>query len=426
MTRFSLDFIRRLPVSSFGVCLGIVGQVPMWTHLAHSPTMSRFNIPSGAAEAFWVIAVIIFSLFMFLHAIRLIRFHRSVRTEFHCYYQSNFFLIPILCLLLICATVPKKWLHGGVLSTWVLLLLIPLLMLEIYLYGEWMYGVNRSLRTANPAFQLSVVGNFMGALLASGVGQDQLADGLFAVGCVYLGIVLTCIHSGDMRVKRNVDGDAFEEELRRRMVKLDADAHPVLPQSVGRVQHNPWSVKSEIWALPPGLQPTLFLCIAPPAVAALARVARNKGTCDRFCQDLTFISMFFLLTMTIHLHRFFRRTPFSLAIWAFTFPSATLASASIEVAEESGAVLMWIAFLLSLFAIVIFSLAVIVTVYQGFQNGVSAFLSAGSEATDDIHYMNRGEPNRVTDTFQYLTNLSRRPSSGTTHTNVQATEAEAL
>lgn len=259
-----------------------------------------------------------------------------------------------------------------------------------------MYGVNRSLRLANPAFQLAIVGNFFAAMLSSRVGQHELALGFFAIGLLYLTLTLACLHAGNMRIKRDCTGQVIREESRRRLFKLDGDLHPVLESTVGRVQHNPWSPASEIWALPPGLQPTLFLCVAPPSVAALAWSGINQGRCDMFCKSLVSIAIFFLLTMLVHLHRFFRRTPFSLAVWAFTFPSAALGTSSMAYAQSSTVQFSYVALLFCCLAMSFWSLASFTSLYMLWHKGLVAFLSPGSEGTSDAHFMVRRKSFRST------------------------------
>ena len=377
-----LDLIRRVPVSMFGIGIGTAGQVSVWSRLANNTSMERFVVGKEASEIFWVLGVIVLVLVCVLYTMKIVLYPRSVRTEFHCYYQSNFFVMPFLCLTILSANLPERWFSRPP-SSWLLVGLVPLLLLEMYLYGEWMYGVNRSLRLANPAFQLAVVGNFLGAGLAAETGENGLAVGLFAIGVLYLGLVLAAIHTGNNRVKRNSRGEVVQKAMRRRLTFMDKDQLPVLHPTVGRVVHNPWSVKSEIWALPAGLQPTLFLCIAPPAVAALAWSAMNKGTCDGVCQGFFSVSFFFFGSMIIHLQRFMRRTPFSVAVWAFTFPSAALAAAAIEFADESGEFMVYLALLLSIVAIGLWCGAVVMSVLLVAVRGVEVMLSPGSEVTED-------------------------------------------
>ena len=383
------DYLRRLPVSLFGVCLGTAGQVPVWNKLASSSVMQQFNIPHVVGQVLWVLSVLLLIFISLLYIGKIVLHPRSVRTEFHCYYQSNFFTLPFLCLVILSIGLPPQWFASEP-SPLLLLLLVPLMSIHVYLYGEWMYGVNRSLRLANPAFQLAIVGNYFGALLSSITGQDELGICLFAIGSLYLLLTLASLHSGDMRIKRDCTGAVVQNEHRRRLVKLDQDLHPVLHSTVGRVQHNPWSPASEIWALPPGLQPTLFLCVAPPSVAAIAWSKINKGHCDALCKSLVGIAIFFLSTMLVHLHRFFRRTPFSLAVWAFTFPSAALGRASIEFAEESQGVFRYFAFAFCMLAALFWSIATITSFYMLYRRGLVAFLSPGSEKTSDVHFMTRG------------------------------------
>ena len=70
--------------------------------------------------------------------------------------------------------------------------------------------------------------------------------------------------------------------------------------------------------LPSKLTPTLFMLIAPPAVAFISYIRINTRI-DQFSLSLLIIASMFMLLM-IFMHKSFKNLPFFLSWWSFTFP----------------------------------------------------------------------------------------------------------
>jgi tellurite resistance protein len=80
--------------------------------------------------------------------------------------------------------------------------------------------------------------------------------------------------------------------------------------------------------------PTLFIIIAPPAVAAVAYV-KLTGSFDSFARIMYFLAVFFAVFLIAHL-RLFARIRFYISWWAYTFPMAALTIATFLVGKETG------------------------------------------------------------------------------------------
>lgn len=78
--------------------------------------------------------------------------------------------------------------------------------------------------------------------------------------------------------------------------------------------------------LPAEFVPTLFVLIAPPALVCSAYFELNDMVLDGWGRALLFVALFLSLLLAA-MARTFLRVPFSLAWWAYTFPTAALASA---------------------------------------------------------------------------------------------------
>lgn len=86
--------------------------------------------------------------------------------------------------------------------------------------------------------------------------------------------------------------------------------------------------------LPPLLQPTFFILLAPPAIGFVAylKLAQNL---DAFAYILYGIAVFILLLIMVSLKRLIS-VPFSLSWWAFLFPSGAMTLATVHMYLENG------------------------------------------------------------------------------------------
>ncbi|KAJ6962569.1 hypothetical protein NC652_001279 [Populus alba x Populus x berolinensis] len=71
----------------------------------------------------------------------------------------------------------------------------PYFFLELKIYGQWLSGGKRRLcKVANPSSHLSVVANFVRAILASKDGWKEAAKFLWAVGFAHYLMVLVALY----------------------------------------------------------------------------------------------------------------------------------------------------------------------------------------------------------------------------------------
>jgi tellurite resistance protein len=105
--------------------------------------------------------------------------------------------------------------------------------------------------------------------------------------------------------------------------------------------------------LPEGLMPTFFILIAPPAVGFIA-YTQLTGELDAFARILYYTGLFLTLLLITQAPRFLR-LQFYLSWWAYSFPLAAIATASLIMYQLTGsttfAVIGWI--LLSLVTLVV-------------------------------------------------------------------------
>ncbi|KAL5552212.1 hypothetical protein UlMin_002388 [Ulmus minor] len=163
----------------------------------------------------------------------------------------------------------------------------PYFLLELKIYGQWLSGGKRRLcKVANPSSHLSVVGNFVGAILASKVGWQEAAKFLWAVGFAHYIVVFVTLYQR-------------------------------LPTSE---------------ALPKELHPVYSMFIAAPSAASIAWRTIYKES-DGLSRTCFFIALFLFTSLVVRLN-FFIGFRFSVAWWSYTFPMTTASVAAIKYAEE--------------------------------------------------------------------------------------------
>jgi tellurite resistance protein len=105
--------------------------------------------------------------------------------------------------------------------------------------------------------------------------------------------------------------------------------------------------------LPEKLMPTLFILVAPPAVAMISLV-KLMGEVTVLAIMLYSLALFFLLLVVLQIDRLAKLT-FYLSWWAYSFPLAAFTIATYVLAEDSGhwLMLIWLKLLLVFLFLVI-------------------------------------------------------------------------
>ena len=187
-------FLLRFPISSFGMCLGVSSQAILWKTLATSPSMSFLHISLTVNLVLWCISIALIGIVVFIYALKIIFYFEAVRREYYHPVRVNFFFAPwIACLFLVIGLPPSVAvnLHAAL---WYVLM-APILCLELKIYGQWMSGGQRRLsKVANPTNHLSIVGNFVGALLGASMGLKEGPIFFYAVGLAHYAVLFVTLY----------------------------------------------------------------------------------------------------------------------------------------------------------------------------------------------------------------------------------------
>ncbi|XP_038985046.1 S-type anion channel SLAH3-like isoform X2 [Phoenix dactylifera] len=279
-------FLLRFPISSFGMCLGVSSQAILWKTLATSPSTTFLHVSPIINLVLWCVSLALMGTVAFIYSLKIIFYFEAVRREYYHPIRVNFFFAPwITCLFLTLGLPPivAVKLHSAL---WYVLM-GPILCLELKIYGQWMSGGKRRLsKVANPSNHLSIVGNFVGALLGASMGLKEGPIFFFAVGLAHYSVLFVTLYQ---RLPTNE-------------------------------------------TLPKELHPVFFLFVAAPSVASTAW-ATITGEFDYGSRIAYFIALFLYVSLAVRIN-FFRGFRFSLAWWAYTFPMTGASIATIRYSAE--------------------------------------------------------------------------------------------
>lgn len=279
-------FLLRFPISSFGICLGVSSQAIMWKALATASSTKFLHISLDVNMILWCISVALVAVVSSTYLLKVIFFFEAVRREYYHPIRVNFFFAPWISLLFLCLGVPPSVTENLPVALWYVLM-APFFILELKIYGQWMSGGQRRLsKVANPSNHLSIVGNFVGALLGASMGLKEGPIFFFAVGLAHYTVLFVTLYQ---RLPTNE-------------------------------------------TLPKELHPVFFLFVAAPSVASMAW-AKIEGSFTHGARIAYFIALFLYFSLAVRVN-FFRGFKFSLAWWAYTFPMTGAAIATIRYSSE--------------------------------------------------------------------------------------------
>ncbi|PIN21675.1 hypothetical protein CDL12_05633 [Handroanthus impetiginosus] len=312
-------FLLRFPITSFGICLGVSSQAIMWKSLASSTSTKFLHVSPDINLVLWIISVAVFLIVALIYALKIIFYFEAVRREYCHPIRVSFFFAPWITLLLLAIGVPpavSQTLHE---SLWYILM-TPIFCLELKIYGQWMSGGQRRLsKVANPSNHLSVVGNFVGALLGASMGLKEGPIFFFAVGLAHYVVLFVTLYQ-----------------------RLPTNA-----------------------TLPKELHPVFFLFVAAPSIASTAW-ARIQGSFDYGSRIAYFIALFLYFSLAVRVN-FFRGFRFSLAWWAYTLPMKAAAIATIRYTNVvTSAITKTLTMILCLAATLTVSAILVITIVHAF------------------------------------------------------------
>jgi tellurite resistance protein TehA-like permease len=222
----------------------------MWKSLATSASTKFLHISLAVNLVLWWISMALTATVASIYLLKIIVYFEAVRREYYHPIRINFFFAPWIALLLLALGMPPRVAENLPPALWYVLM-SPIFCLELKIYGQWMSGGQRRLsKVANPSNHLSIVGNFVGALLGAKMGLNEGPIFFFAVGLAHYVVLFVTLYQ---RLPTNE-------------------------------------------TLPKELHPVFFLFVAAPSIASMAW-AKIIGTFDNGSRISYFIALFLYFSL---------------------------------------------------------------------------------------------------------------------------------
>jgi len=257
--------LQHFPITLMPSVMGLIGLSVVFQKFQH---MFHLNLPIGQSLLYLVSGY--FLLVLGTYGVRTIRFPSDVARDFNHPIRVNFFPAISICFLLFSISYLEAGYFLVAKTLWLIGAPLHLVLLLIILHG-WFHS-QYDLKSFNPAWFIPVVGPLLVPVAGVEFFNPEISWFFFSIGILYWILLLAVL--------------------------------------INRIFfHLP---------MPPKLLPTLFILIAPPAVGFIAYM-KLTNSIDPTARVLFYFGVFtFLMLMTMI--GVFRKVPFFLSWWAYTFP----------------------------------------------------------------------------------------------------------
>ena len=272
--------LKYFPIMMFAIVMGLSGltiacqKASKLLHLDKSIGGLIDNIGFGLM----VLDSVIFIIILGAYLLKIALYFKEVKQEFNHPVRINFFAASAISFLLVAIVY-----HGVDHTTSMVLFFIGLVGQTFFTFYTVSFWINRNLEIqhSNPAWFIPIVGNVLVPVAGSGFVDVNLLMYYFSVG-LFFWIILTAI-----LINRII----FHHQLAVKFI------------------------------------PTLFIFIAPPAVAFIAYI-KMYGNFDMFASLLFNLGLFFSFLL-LFMYKNFMNLKFFISWWAFTFPLAAMTISSL-------------------------------------------------------------------------------------------------
>ncbi|HEY5859803.1 MAG TPA: hypothetical protein VIX62_05920 [Actinomycetota bacterium] len=266
----------RIPLNTFAISFGIAGLAALWSTLT-----AVLELPQTVPLILWGGAGLAWGWLIVAHTHRGAHSTETLRSQLQHPAQGPIAAIVPAVGMLLGAELHTVWPLGG--TVLALASLVAAVIFAGWMLAYW-HGGNLNPEAFHGAYLLpTVAAALIGSTVAARLELPGIAIGAFAVGGFFWVVLVTVLLS--------------------------------------RLAFFP--------ALPDALTPTLAILIAPPAVAGAAWFAMNGVRADLVSTCLLGI-LALMLVMQLFLLGTYRRLPFTLGYWSFTFPVAAAAGYGVQ------------------------------------------------------------------------------------------------
>ncbi|MGA8010514.1 MAG: SLAC1 anion channel family protein [Thiomonas sp.] len=276
------SWLAHFPITLFAAVMGSTGLAIAWHKSAQVLAM-----PHGIGIGLSYITLALFVVLLLGYGAKVVRYPDAIKEEFNHPVRISFFpAISISALLL-----SISFLHVLPGLSWALWWggIALHLVFTVVIMSSWIHHSHYQIQHSTPAWFIPVVGNILVPIAGMTHGSAEISWFFFSVGIVFWIVLLTIMMNRFF-------------------------FHPPVPAK---------------------LLPTLFILIAPPAVGFLSYLALDGGVVDNFARVLFYVALFTTLLLFYQIPQF-RKVPFFMSWWAYSFPMAAITIATLTMGSKIG------------------------------------------------------------------------------------------
>ncbi len=277
ITAIPSDRLQYFPVMMYAIVMGFSGLTLVLGKLHH-----ELYFPGVIVTFFTFFTTALFFVITFFYLKKLITFKEEVKKEFAHPIRINFFAAISISMLLLGLIYKNSIVELS--NIFFILGAFLHLFLTLYTIKYWINN-NLEMQHSNPAWFIPIVGNIIVPIVGKGLIDDSILYFFFSIG-IFFWIILFAI---------------------------------ILNRIIFHKQ------------FAPKFMPTLFILIAPPAIAFISYI-RLEGHLDFFAHILYSLGLFFTILVFV-MYKNYIKIKFFISWWAFTFPMAAIALATILMFE---------------------------------------------------------------------------------------------
>lgn len=273
--------LKNFPITLFSTVMGLSGLA-----IAYMRYGAVMKADTGFAKYFLYAVTAWFVALVFIYVLKLIKYPAEVKHEFLHPVRMNFFptiSISILLLSIGYETICHPFSAGLWWAGALLHISFTFVIINMWFFREY------KIHAMNPAWFIPVVGNILVPVVGANFGGVEMSWFFFSIGLVLWIVLYTIV------IYRVIFHDALVQKF----------------------------------------LPTLFIMIAPPAVGFIS-YTKLTGGLDSFGRILFYFAVFTALIL-FSMFPSFRKAPFYMSWWAYTFPMDAMTIATILMYKMTGA-----------------------------------------------------------------------------------------
>jgi tellurite resistance protein len=298
--------IKYFPISFFSVILGMAGFT-----IAFQKMEEMLKLPVGFSFGILIFTLFLFGAMTFFYLWKMLFFGEYVLEEFQNPIKLSFFPTFSISLLLLSISLSSVFVDLSRYFWWTGSIIHILFTLKIV--SIWIHHTKFEIKHMNPAWFIPAVGNVLIPVVGVKYFIADFSWFFYSVG-LFFWIILLVI---------------FFNRI---------------------IFHHP---------LPEKLLPTLFILIAPPAVAFISLV-KLTGEVSVMAKILYYFALFLLLLLFFQF-KMFKKIKFYLSCWAYSFPIAAITIASVLMYHHTE---QYFFYYLSIFLFDLLSILIFVLLYK--------------------------------------------------------------